>query len=80
MVTIPEPTPDERAKLARVYRRNYKTYVIFAVAFAVLGFANLFKHRASPYISDYAFLLLSLGWVAISWKAYRMMRTYESPG
>lgn len=80
MLTMPDPTPDERATLARAYRRKYKTYVIFAVAFAALGLANLFKHRASPYMLDYAFLLLSLGWAAMSWKAHCGMRIYESPG
>ena len=75
MITGPDLTAEQRAKLARSYRLSAISGVVFAVAFMIIGLVEVLLDRGT---ARYVTIGLSLLWLILSWVNWSRFRKFSN--
>lgn len=74
MITGPDLTAEQRAKLARSYRLSAISGVVFAVAFMVIGLVEVLRARGA---AGYINIGLSILWLLVVWMNWSRLRKFS---
>lgn len=64
MITVPDPTPEQRIKMLRTARSSSITHAVLGVAFLALSGFDLWRGRRGWYA--YAMLVLGVGYIVLA--------------
>jgi len=77
MITGGDPTPEQLARLSRMYRRQALLQVCFGVAFLALGLFDLSRHRTDRFFG-YSQVVVGIFWFIVAMVYWSRARKYES--
>jgi hypothetical protein len=75
MLTVPEPTAEQRARYARNYRRFAVCWLVFGVLNLGLGLKSVLSHRDELWYQLFL-LIYGVALLVLSWIYYKRAKKY----
>ena len=79
LLTDPDPSPEQRSKIAESCRFSFTLWVAFAIIAAGNGAMELARHQGDETILGYIGFATAVGMIFMARKYYISMRMYQSP-
>jgi hypothetical protein len=79
LLTDPDPSPEQRSKIAESCRFYFTVLLVYAIAWLFLSVREIVRNQGDDAILGYIGVASAVGMLFLARKYYLSMRTYQNP-